>query len=167
MSTEANMFDTVDNAPPPGEGGVYFKPGQHIVRIERFFRHTNLMKVPGVIAEMTILHSSAPAAHPVGSAVSWIQRTNKQGWEGRVRKFGAEVMNADYANFKKAECEVASGPDNPFAGKVVMVDAFDTQTLKGAPITGVSFKRLPLDALTQWETYSKTVKAAVPMSSQD
>lgn len=167
MSTEANMFDTADNAPPPGEGGVYYQPGTYIARVDRFFRHTNRQNIPGVIAEMTILHSSNPTAHPVGSAVSWMQRAGKDGWEGRVRKFVAEVQGATYDEIKKDVLYAASGSVNPLGGKVVMVEAFNTETKGKRPIVGVSFKRLPPDALAQWMQYAASVKVATPMQITD
>lgn len=167
MSTEANMFDDADNAPPPGEGGVYFQPGTYIVRVDRFFRHTNRQQIPGAIAEMTILHSTNHAAHPPGSAVSWMQRNNKDGWQGRVRKFVAEVQGVAYDDVKKDVLYAASGSVNPLGGKVVMVEAYNTTTRKNTPIVGVSFKRLPPDALVQWTQYAASVKVATPMQITD
>ena len=167
MQTVENMFDDADNAAPPGEGGHYLKEGTHIVRVDRFFPHTNRRKVPGVIAELTILHSTNPE-YKAGDPGSWLQRAGKDGYEGRCRKFGAEVQGVPYEAFKKAELFAALNPVNPFNGKVVQVECYKTTTkTTKVEIIGSTWKRLPPDHLASWTAYAQSIKVAAPIKIEE
>ena len=157
----ANMFDEADTAKPPGKGGTYFPVGTFIVRIDKFFQHMNQAKIPGVIAECTVLHSTNPEL-PAGSAVSWMQRAGKKGWEGRVREFVAEVQGVPYAEVLKDVLFTASGPLNPLGGKVCMATGKNDKTLAGTPIVAVQWERLPPADLVAWTAHAKTVGVAAP-----
>lgn len=147
------------------KGGVYFKPGNYVVRVHRCKELVTRAKDEAFIAECEVLDSDNPECAVGQRPALYIEKNSAYPtlWLGNVMDFvraamaSMAVQNGDEApppesiELTKEVAEAVTGEDNLLAGSILMVHAYNTKTKgKGADFTRFEWTVPDKEALDQY-----------------
>lgn len=121
------------------EGGIYFLPGNYLVRVDKAKVGKTRKDVPFFVTETTILESDNPERKR-GSSCSWMCMGDKDAFLGNVKNFCAIATEIDDADVDEAGVELIVSEDNPLGGTILRVQATNIKTREGKDFTKVIWK---------------------------
>jgi len=134
--TEAgDPFDRVGNA-EPSDRSSYPIPGIYpVLYCERLkMIQSKLTNDPMFIAEFSILESDV-AGRPKGASMAWVSNLRHMPSPGNVRAFLAALNGVVIEEVDSESARFACSEMNPCRGRLVRLEASETETKKGNPFT--------------------------------
>lgn len=133
-----SMFSGIEEA-RISEGGVYFKPGVFRVEVEAVKGLKDRKGVGTFVVEGTLLESSEPSL-PVGTAVSWVVKLDKEPALGNIKAFIAAAMGEDAKNVTAESVDLVISAGNPLKGTKLRASAQNIKTKAGNDFTKITWK---------------------------
>lgn len=131
-------------------GGNWWKAGSYLAKITKVeFRNGH--KGQSYIVECEVLASNNPAVL-VGETRSQVIKMDKESASGNIGSFvcvccallsGKNLDNPDACEIEESDIEASCGPDQPFVGLEVAVEAVDIKTKAGGDFTKIIYKIPP------------------------
>lgn len=130
-------FSGVDKA-SWNPGGVYFEPGQFLVRIDAVKCIESRKKEEMTIVETTILESDC-AKLKRGTSCAWINMASWDTYLGNLKHFASVAGECEMDEVDEAALEMMVSEDNPYGGTLLCVKAFTVPKKNGDPFTKCVF----------------------------
>jgi len=120
------------------EGGVFFEPGNYLVRVDAVKEGQTRKKQGFFVVETTILESDNPERKR-GSGCSWMSLEEWDNHLGNVNHFVSVAQQCEPEEVDEEGVEMVISDENPCAGVVLKVKATNVPTRAGGTFTKVKF----------------------------
>jgi len=115
-------------------GGVYFEPGQFLVRVDTVKVIESRKKEEMFIVENTLLDSDHPKLKR-GSSVSWVVLSSWDTYLGSIKHFVSVAQEIEMDDVDESGIEMVVSEDNPCSGTILKVEAKNVRKKDGGDFT--------------------------------
>jgi hypothetical protein len=120
-------------------GGVYFLPGNYLVRVDAVKTGETRKKDEFFVVECTVLFSDNPERKK-GSSVSWMTLNSFDSYLGHIKHFISVAQELEPDEVDEAGVEMVVSDDNPCMGIILRVQAVNVLTRAKTDFTKVTFR---------------------------
>lgn len=140
------MFKGIEGAKASFDAS-YMGEGHYLCRIDRLKADKTRAGDHFLAVEMTVLHTytdgdgTADKWHQPGNAVSHLMMCKHDSFLGNVKSMIANLLGVHETEVTEADCDQASGPNQPLGGIVAEVRARGIMTRAQKPFTKITYVR--------------------------
>jgi len=132
------MFQGIENAQMT-KGGNWIQPGKFVLMVDFLKTHLNAIKRgEQFITEFFVLYSTNPS-QPAGSKVSWCASSWHPSAAGNIKAFFVALMQCKPEQINEQGCNMATSPQQPCQGRLIMAEAYNKKTRSNTDFTAVNW----------------------------